>query len=513
MKDRVEWKIMSDLDRVVKKWRGEISHAFDQWRLDARLKSIRNSRSLPAARAEYRTNEENLQKRTYALMISDPDRLKESRKAVKDILKTATGWSGLAKAEEDVSRLSADFQKQLDADLAGFKAELEVARGRVIAAAKVPSRIAVSETPDKPAPKVAPAGSPADKSAKDGADEKEPAYRGKSVQEWIGELNDSYPQVRLEAVQALGAIGPKAKKAAGPLIDVLKQEKNRAVWLAAVTALGRIGKDAIPDLREVLKSDNREVCYRAVRALGLIGKDAVPTLSEALQSKYSEVRQASLYALGTLGPSAKGAVPQLIQLMKNSAGRGSELQDVVRALGEIGPDAKEAVPSIIEAMQVERNRSGNPWRFADALALMGEDGVIAVAAGLKHNDVLVRRAASRALRRMGPAGKKAVPALTDALTDPDPRVRRDSVEALGQIGPDAKAAVPALINAMKDEKSIRRLAVTALGQIGPDAKSAVDPLLKALTDPKVGQLAATALKAIDPEAAKRAGRPITPARK
>lgn len=47
----------------------------------------------------------------------------------------------------------------------------------------------------------------------------------------------------------------------------------------AASALGRIGKDAVPSLINALKDENEQVRFYAAVALGLIGKDAKEAVS------------------------------------------------------------------------------------------------------------------------------------------------------------------------------------------------------------------------------------------
>ena len=71
--------------------------------------------------------------------------------------------------------------------------------------------------------------------------------------------------------------------------------------------------------------------------------------------------------------------------------------------------------------------------------------------------------------------------MSDAVSASDFEVRRAAIKALGKIGPDARAAIPALIRNMKDENAfIREYSAESLGQIGPVAKEAVPQLIELL---------------------------------
>ena len=92
----------------------------------------------------------------------------------------------------------------------------------------------------------------------------------------------------------------------------------------------------------------------------------------------------------------------------------------------------------------------------------------------------------RALGKIGPGAKAAVPALINALrNDANNSLRQDAARALGQIGPEASAAIPVLIRWLKDgDENDRRAALFALRDFGPEAKSAVPVLLDLLANEK-----------------------------
>jgi len=125
----------------------------------------------------------------------------------------------------------------------------------------------------------------------------------------------------------------------------------------------------------------------------------------------------------------------------------------------------------------------------------------------------VRLFSAYALREIGPAAKKAIPALLKTMIDDGSRwVRQDSAKALGSIGKPAfpgllkvvslengydadtrvfavqalihmglksKRTVPTLVDVIKTDPSseVRKLAVMALGDIGPSAASVSVPIL------------------------------------
>jgi HEAT repeat protein len=103
-----------------------------------------------------------------------------------------------------------------------------------------------------------------------------------------------------EAIQALGRIGSDS-------IPILKQalaqsESPHKRWRAA-KALSEIGDpDVLESLIAALKDDEQQVRYHVARALGELGnQDAIPFLKDALQDEHHGVRKEALRALKRLG--------------------------------------------------------------------------------------------------------------------------------------------------------------------------------------------------------------------
>ncbi|HJZ58473.1 MAG TPA: HEAT repeat domain-containing protein [Gemmataceae bacterium] len=77
----------------------------------------------------------------------------------------------------------------------------------------------------------------------------------------------------------------------------------------------------------------------------------------------------------------------------------------------------------------------------------------------------------------------SVESLTESLKDSNPDTRHQAARALGRLGPKAKPAVPGLIEALKDpDKTVRIGAIYALADMGPDAAEAIPPLREAARD-------------------------------
>jgi HEAT repeat protein len=75
----------------------------------------------------------------------------------------------------------------------------------------------------------------------------------------------------------------------------------------------------------------------------------------------------------------------------------------------------------------------------------------------------------------GPAARSAVPSLIDLLNAPDVMVRRSAAMALRKIGLDARLAGPSLVQRLKDpDPEMRKLALEALKIIDPESAMKAD---------------------------------------
>ncbi|PYM14069.1 MAG: hypothetical protein DME18_07550 [Verrucomicrobia bacterium] len=203
----------------------------------------------------------------------------------------------------------------------------------------------------------------------------EPVYKGKTVTAWARDMNTSDPLVRSNAALALEAIGPYAVPVLVQSLDrrdsILKRlflslAPKLPVWfrrsfirafrpfdavndrLAAVNALGALGTNApVRALTRALHDPERQIAVQAATALGNIGKLAVPELIRALNDKDGYVRSMACYAISKIGPDAPGAAPVLIQRLTDSfVGIPAQAVD---ALGRIGRPAVVALSGALKS--------------------------------------------------------------------------------------------------------------------------------------------------------------------
>ena len=126
--------------------------------------------------------------------------------------------------------------------------------------------------------------------------------RGKTVKENVRNLTHEDPDVRRQAVVALGERrNPDVLKI---VCAVLDGDKDAMVRASAAEALGKIGDPgAIPSLVKALSDEYYPVRWDALKALGeLKAESALPDIERlARTDRQSDCRQAAVIALGKIG--------------------------------------------------------------------------------------------------------------------------------------------------------------------------------------------------------------------
>ena len=288
------------------------------------------------------------------------------------------------------------------------------------------------------------------------------------------------------AVRVLDAIGPEAKAAVPALTGFRRQAARHAI-----RHRGRLGEDrcggggcpaaltgalatrtarfgvlpprpwerlareprAIPALGKLLERWSQQ---QAAEAAGNTGPKPNPTSSASL---FVEVREwagcrVGALALNRIDPEDKGGRPVPHRAaegqglgdsaaMRRRPGRhrcGGEgcLASLVKLLGERNADNGRA--AAVALGQMGPAKAAVPWRYPTIRP--------------RSRRLVCRR------RRPGKDGPAAVPAFTQLLGHNNRLVRYDAARALGKIGPAAKSAVPALTKLFKDrENKVREAAV------------------------------------------------------
>ncbi|MDK1031266.1 MAG: HEAT repeat domain-containing protein, partial [Planctomycetia bacterium] len=270
-------------------------------------------------------------------------------------------------------------------------------------------------------------------------------------------LKDPEIDVRKYAAESLGKIGDKA---ATPALIAAAKDKERVVRYNVIDALISIQDPrAIATLIEAMSDDATRIS--AMSALTRIGREAVPPLLSALKSaKEDKLRRAIIGVLEDLDDPR--TVVALIEALSDEKVR----QIAALSLGRIG---KVAVPRLVVAL-TDKNGSR---RIGAAVALrdIADPGALdAMIKAMDDTEALVREGIAEGLGIIGPGASKSVPRLSKLLFDEVDDVRYHAAISLGLIG-DPRA-VPDLIKASSDD-DVDLVAIRAVQKIGDKATEAI----------------------------------------
>jgi HEAT repeat protein len=194
-------------------------------------------------------------------------------------------------------------------------------------------------------------------------------------------LKDSSPDVRYGAALALGNVGANARAAALPLLSALDDE-DPLPRRGAVLAIRRVvpAQSVVVDaLMRALRDEHPYVRASAASELALMGDDAAPAaaaLATAMADGSSWSRMAAATALKDLGRKvAAGAAPELARTL-HTKDRDAACSAVDHLMW-LGPEARGAVPELVEIL---RDRDVDRPRRVGAAAILGAIGPDAAAA-------------------------------------------------------------------------------------------------------------------------------------
>ena len=260
---------------------------------------------------------------------------------------------------------------------------------------------------------------------------KPPVYHGKSLYEWLDQLNQA--------------------TANSENTNRVEQAK------AAQSAIRAIGTNALPfalaDLRARATFANRATDWLAIHA---------PFLR--LQTKDPEGRWAlGVETLGILGPIAKPCLPKLIAQATNHPPSSAE------ALLAVGAAALPAFTNILSKSKYPE-RMNLFEAFTGAVAakwIAPEEAAAALPCLIQvYHDAPVsheRWFAAEAIGSILRQPELCVPRLREGLSDPSSDVRWASAEVLGKFGSHATNAIPALEKSCSDaNEQVRSEAASAL---------------------------------------------------
>ncbi len=250
-------------------------------------------------------------------------------------------------------------------------------------------------------------------------------------------------------------IGPDAgEEAVRAIVDVLKKDKRPEIRLQAVLTLGALGKageSALPELAKLLNDEHAGIAATFVMGeLGQIPKDAEATVRANAKSDNAMLSSTSMWALARVHPEDKAI---RIETTEKLAARLKDKDPFVRAAAAkmlvALPPAPEITAQIMQVMQKAMKDADESTihNALGAFVAFGAPAVPMLTNGLKvHGTHCAEIAYS--LGRIGAAAAPATSELAKLVEDKNSRIAQEAIIALGKIGPDAKEAVPALVKAL-----------------------------------------------------------------
>jgi hypothetical protein len=159
-----------------------------------------------------------------------------------------------------------------------------------------------------------------------GAAEKGPLYAGQPARYWVNQLADTSPRLRIEALEALGALAPKDRDLIPVILKTLKEDSDSKVGGAAVKALAAAGPEALPALIDIAKDPTEEYPKHG--------------------------RRRALEVFRIMKSQAAPAVPTLVSLLREKSTQAGTFRVTIWTLRDVGPDAKEAIPALVDALEL-----------------------------------------------------------------------------------------------------------------------------------------------------------------
>lgn len=245
----------------------------------------------------------------------------------------------------------------------------------------------------------------------------------KVTQALIAVFPDKYSDVRREAVEACGMIGPAAKSCIPHLPRMFDDEKHNGagtasshrymIQSAAAWTAGRMGPLAACHIdRLVAILHGPDVATTAVWAIGEIGavnENVIPNLTDRLEKAIyggqwggfgahafshcvgpvvegtkEEYRDFCFAVLAKFGGKSKSAVPLMIRIISEETISGDRIRDAtgaLRVLRALGPEAKDALPALEKAVGITTFHSRIPAAAVEAFQAEARAALAAVKGG------------------------------------------------------------------------------------------------------------------------------------
>jgi HEAT repeat protein len=244
------------------------------------------------------------------------------------------------------------------------------------------------------------------------------ANRAKKMRaEVVARLRDPEPRVRLAAATTLVSVDPKRADVVVPTLTELAFDPSRTTQVEALSVLRQLGpvaRPAVPALLQRVRSGSFECRFVAAECLKEADRSTwrsfVPVFVAGLKADERWFRQRAINALRDTGPDARAALPALRQCFRDE----DPLNRVAAAEAVFKIDSAAVVDVVACLTELLKETPGTPRRLNRAWRLT-----------------------FRALEKIGPPAKAAVPALVELIrNDPDSGLAPDAAVLAIRLDPD-----------------------------------------------------------------------------
>lgn len=318
-------------------------------------------------------------------------------------------------------------------------------------------------------------------------------------------LQDEIRRVRRAAAKALGDLGDY--RALAPLRDVLWQDPEESVRLAATRALGQLRQNlkdtaeallqleeqTVLGLTDVLQDSSDRVRSEAISELVIAGSDTgVDALLELLEDESPVLRAEAATALGALG-SVRATAAVLNSLNDSD----SQVRNAaVQALVKLIPQWPEQIPGWVDMLMAGLEGAGSRFRNSAGLVLsqLAPQLVEWLLPYLEHDNARVRASVLFVLGESGDG--RAFGPVSGSLQDPVSRVRTAAAEALEKL---IQGAIEPLIETLtQDDSPVKSRSIQAMGRILHQVKPVLEAASSAtVEDDEMRSLAHGALEGVN----------------
>ncbi len=213
-----------------------------------------------------------------------------------------------------------------------------------------------------------------------------PQHDGRTVNEWMADLNATEGAKKVLAIKALGSLNVSAKQALPELAKIMTLDPDTGMRIEASLAISKMAPDSLTVLDSLIKGlEDKDAVVRmnslfAIMRLKADSKGALKALVAAANSPVNQERatgftttlqESLLVAIGRASAGSSESVPMLISLLNNKEKTNLRLP-AMRGLAEVGPPAKEAAGEIRLILKDKASPNEIRQEAFDALERIGD---------------------------------------------------------------------------------------------------------------------------------------------